>query len=51
MTIEWTKPAKKDLKKIFSYYKKKSSKEISQKITDGILDYTAILKTQNIGKN
>jgi len=50
MIIEWTKPARKDLKKIFNYYKKKASREIAQKITDGILDYTDILKTQNIGR-
>ena len=50
MIIEWAKPARKDLKKIFNYYKKKASRETAQKIIDGILDYTDILKTQNIGR-
>lgn len=51
MLIEWTKPAKKDLKKIYNYYQKKASKVIAQKIIEGILDATEILKTHNIGRS
>ena len=50
MTIKWTKPAIKDLKKIFNYYKRKVSQQKAKKIINSILDDTQILKTQNIGR-
>jgi addiction module RelE/StbE family toxin len=49
MDIIWTNPAKKDLRKIFNYFKKKVSLNLAQKIVNSILANTSILKTQNIG--
>lgn len=49
MVIEWTKPAKNDLKLIFNYFQKKASAEIALQITNSILDTAEILKTHNIG--
>ena len=49
MNIIWTNPAKKDLRKIFNYFKKKVSLKLAQKIINSILANTSILKTQNIG--
>jgi len=49
MNIVWTKPAKKDLRKIFNYFKKKVSLNLANKIVNSILANTSILRTQNIG--
>jgi len=49
MDIIWTNPAKKDLKIIFNYYKKKVSPNLANKIINSIIANTSILKTQNIG--
>jgi len=49
MNIIWTNPAKKDLRKIFNYFKKKVSLNLANKIVNSILANTSILKTQNIG--
>ena len=49
MEIIWTKPAKKDLRKIFHYYKSKVNVILAGKITDSILSSIEILKTHNIG--
>jgi plasmid stabilization system protein ParE len=49
MEITWTNPAKRDLKKIFQYYKNKVSKNVADKIINSVFNTTAILKTQNIG--
>jgi len=49
MNIIWTKPAKKDLRKIFNYFKNKVSLKIANKIANSILTNTSILETQNIG--
>jgi len=49
MDIIWTNPAKRDLKKIFNYYKKKVSLNLANNITNSIITNTSILKTQNIG--
>ncbi len=49
MDILWTNPAKRDLKKIFNYYKKKVSLDLANNITNSIIANTSILKTQNIG--
>jgi len=49
MDIIWTNPAKRDLKIIFNYYKKKVSPNLANKITNSIIANTSILKTQNIG--
>ena len=49
MDIIWTNPTKKDLRKIFNYFKKKVSLNLAQKIINSILANTSILKTQNIG--
>ena len=49
MLIIWTKPAKKDLRKIFNYFKLKVSINLARKITNSILAKTSILETHNIG--
>ena len=49
MDVIWTNPAKKDLRKIFNYFKKKVSLNLAQKIVNSILANTSILKSQNIG--
>ena len=49
MKIIWTKPAKKDLRRIFNYYQKKVSKSIANKIINSVFDRIDILQTQNIG--
>ena len=49
MIIIWTKPAKKDLKIIFNYFKQKVSINLALKIVNSILTKTSILETNNIG--
>jgi addiction module RelE/StbE family toxin len=49
MNIIWTKPAKKDLKKIFNYFKQKVSLNIALNIINSILSKTSILETHSIG--
>jgi addiction module RelE/StbE family toxin len=49
MEIIWTNPAKKDLRRIFNYFKKKVSINLAQKIINSIFTNTSILKTQNTG--
>jgi len=49
MIVVWTKPAKKDLRKIFTYFKLKVSLNLARKIINSILAKTSILETHNIG--
>ena len=49
MNVIWTNPAKKDLRKIFEYYKNKASKNVADKIINSVFKTTAVLSTQNIG--
>ena len=49
MEIIWTNPAKRDLRKIYNYFKKKVSQSLAQKIINSIFTNTFILKTQYIG--
>jgi len=49
MVIFWTKPAIKDLRKIFNYFKLKASINLAHKITNSILAKTSILETHSIG--
>ena len=49
MNIIWTNPAKRDLRKIFNYYKKKVSKNLADKIINSVFSTTSILKTHNAG--
>jgi len=49
MVIVWTKPAKKDLREIFTYFKLKVSINLARKIINSILAKTSILETHNIG--
>lgn len=46
---ELPNPAKRDLRKIFDYYKNKVSKNVANKIINSVFNTTDILKTQNIG--
>ena len=49
MEVIWTNPAKRDLRKIYNYFKKKVSQNLAQKVINSIFTNTSILKNQNIG--
>jgi len=49
MNVVWTRPAKKDLKGIFNYFKQKVSLNIALNIINSIFSKTSILETHSIG--